>query len=370
MSLQHAWALGLLAVACSSLPGPDPTSFEAPRSPARIIAGWEPALGAFISWPLDVPDAVVLEIAEDDIVYLLVRPDARADAETKMAELGIATPHVEVIECLVESSWPRDWGPHQLVFGGGQWGLVDQDFQGYPSYPDGYGLPGDPSNDEEITIYPTGPGDDGVVDEIAAYFGAPSFDLGAHLTGGNFLVDGHGTAFCTRAQLLENADHFDETGWRKRVRQVTGTTNIIVLENTEPKSIQHIDCWLKPLDERRLLVKRPPPGHPEEAAIERNIEKLASLHGVFGEPYEIVRIDCPPIPHNKPWENDDPIAAYTNSLILNHKVLVPLYGIPGDARALEQWRAAMPDYEVIGFEWDGWISYDALHCRSRAVFVH
>lgn len=364
------WAFALLLGACAGLPRQDATPFEAPPGPVRIIAGWEPAVGAMVSWPLDVPDALVVEIAKDDIVYLLVRPEARAAAEAKMTELGVAPPHLELIECSVESNWPRDWGPHQLIFGSGEWGLVDHDFQGYPSYPAGYGLPGDASNDAEIEIWPTGPGDDLVVDELAASFGAPSFDLGAHLTGGNFLVDGHGTAFCTRAQLLENADHFDEAGWRKRVRQVTGTTRIIVLENTEPQGIQHIDCWLKPLDAQRLLVKRPPAGHPEEAAIDRNIEVLSKLHGVFGEPYEIVRIDCPPIPRNKPWENDNPIAAYTNSLILNHKVLVPLYGIPGDARALEQWRAAMPGYEVIGFESDNWIGYDAIHCRSRAVFAH
>jgi hypothetical protein len=49
-------------------------------------------------------------------------------------------------------------------------------------------------------------------------------------------------------------------------------------------------------------------------------------------------------------------------------VLVPLFGIPGDADALATWRAAMPGYRVIGFEWDRWQYFDALHCRVRAVF--
>ena len=65
--------------------------------------------------------------------------------------------------------------------------------------------------------------------------------------------------------------------------------------------------------------------------------------------------------------------AYTNSLILNRKVLVPLYGVPADRDALETWRKAMPGYRVIGFEHHGgwleqWMSFDALHCRARAVW--
>ena len=28
----------------------------------------------------------------------------------------------------------------------------------------------------------------------------------------------------------------------------------------------------------------------------------------------------------------------------------------------------MPGHEVVGFAWDQWLHFDALHCRSRAVF--
>ena len=96
------------------------------------------------------------------------------------------------------------------------------------------------------------------------------------------------------------------------------------------------------------------------------VEELSSLTNVHGRPYEIIRIDTPPY-----WRDFMP--AYTNSLILNRKVLVPLYGIPADRDALETWRKAMPGYRVIGFEHHGswlerWMSFDALHCRIRAVW--
>jgi hypothetical protein len=73
-----------------------------------------------------------------------------------------------------------------------------------------------------------------------------------------------------------------------------------------------------------------------------------------------------------PRYHKDYLANYTNSLILNRKVYVPLFGIPGDKQALETWRSAMPGYEVFGFEFDheqdGWSFTDSLHCRTRAIW--
>jgi hypothetical protein len=124
--------------------------------------------------------------------------------------------------------------------------------------------------------------------------------------------------------------------------------------------------FLKPLDEERILVARPPEGHSHSEHAEAIVRELETLTNVHGRPYEILRIDTPPY-----WRDFMP--AYTNSLILNRKVLVPLFGIPADQQALETWRRAMPGYQVIGFEhitdgWEGWMWFDALHCRVRAVW--
>ena len=88
---------------------------------------------------------------------------------------------------------------------------------------------------------------------------------------------------------------------------------------------------------------------------------VKTIHRLVQKPYRIIRIDCPPYDGYN-------IAAYTNSLILNQKVFVPLFNIPGDAQALETFEAALPGYEVIGFPWGSWYYYDALHCRTRAIF--
>ena len=38
----------------------------------RIVAEWEPSLGTMIRWPLGIPIELVYELAQDDILYVLV----------------------------------------------------------------------------------------------------------------------------------------------------------------------------------------------------------------------------------------------------------------------------------------------------------
>ena len=90
---------------------------------------------------------------------------------------------------------------------------------------------------------------------------------------------------------------------------------------------------------------------------------------VYNRPFKIYRLFCPEI--NGGWWEINAVAAYTNSLILNNKVLVPQYGISEDIQALEVYRQAMPGYEVIGFDealGNPWYGEDALHCRTMGIF--
>ena len=57
---------------------------------------------------------------------------------------------------------------------------------------------------------------------------------------------------------------------------------------------------------------------------------------------------------------------YTNSLILNEKVLVPITDIDWDDEALAVYQEALPGYEILGFT-GSWESTDALHCRIKGV---
>ncbi len=324
-----------------------------PAAPVRVIAEWEPAIGTLISWPLGIPQDLVVELASDDLLFVLVRnQQAENSARSTFSSWGIDLGQVEFIRTNVQTHWPRDWGPHQVFDGNGEWGVIDPIFEGYPWVP---------TTCQPITSPGGYVGDNAVNIDFAAYFGAPLHSFPAYLTGGNILVDGHAAAFSTCAMVGENQQLWTELEFRSLATQYLGITDYHIVNNTEDYGIQHLDCWFKPLDEETLLVKRPPVGHEEYARIEANLQILTGVTNCYGRPYRIVRIDCPAY-------NGYDVAAYTNSLILNTKVLVPLFNIPGDAQALQTFADALPGYEVIGFPWGSWYYYDALHCRTRAVF--
>jgi agmatine/peptidylarginine deiminase len=323
-----------------------------PVPPVRTCAEWEPAVGTLISWPLGIPQDLVVELAADDMLFVLVTgAGAESQARATFNGWGIDPAHVEFIHTSVQTHWPRDWGPHQIFDGSGQWAIVDPIFEGYPWVP---------VECQPIQSPGGHAGDDAVNADVAAHFGTALHPLPAYLTGGNFHRDGHAAAFSTCAMVNENEQLWSEPEFLLLAEQYVGITEYHVLDNTENNGIQHIDCWLIVLDEETLLVKRPPAWHEEYDRIEANLQVLGSATTCYGRPYRIIRIDCPPFDGNN-------VAAYTNALILNKKILVPVFGIPGDALALQTYADAMPGYEVIGFP-GSWYHYDALHCRARAIF--
>lgn len=353
------WTIALCASALLlAAPAVRAQDAEPARRP-RICAEWEPALGTLVTWPHQIPQALVVELASDDRLFVLVADEAaRRDAATAYAEWGVELDHVEFIETSVQTCWTRDYGPHQVFDAEGRLSMVD------PIYIDTPLMRADFDGDRAerpMTYFGRYPGDDASSADVARHLELPLVPMEAYLTGGNFLVDGLGNAFATRALVDENLRILEEDAFLGMVEELTGVDRLIELDGTEDWGIQHIDCWFKLVDPETILVKRAPESHPEHARIERNVERLRELESPFGTPYRIVRIDCPAFRGNR-------IAAYTNSLILNDKVCVPLFGIEADEAALETFREVLPGYEVLGFPYGGWREFDALHCRTRAVF--
>ena len=341
---------------------------EGPR-PLRMCAEWEPALGTMIVWPLKIPSELVRLLAKDEIIFVLVAYDEdERRARTAFDEWGIDPDHVQFIRTSVESEWTRDYGAQMVFDETGSLTIVDPVYIDTPVF---YADNPEVKRGEELLYPGRYPGDDRTNHDVAAYLGHPLRSIKAFLTGGNFLVDGFRSAFMTRAMVDENNTRMSDDEFFEIVWQATGVETIHVLHNTEPFGIQHIDCWLKILDEETLLVKRAPEDHPEYEGIERNLERIRQLKTRYGRPWEILRIDCPPFgtePDFITKEEMPALPAYTNSLILNRSVLVPLFGGPGDDQAINTYEKAMPGYSVHGILWDQWHSFDALHCRTRAVF--
>ena len=85
-----------------------------------------------------------------------------------------------------------------------------------------------------------------------------------------------------------------------------------------------------------------------------NFFEFSNSLNKWGEPWELFRVWTP---GNQP---------YTNSLILNEKIFVPITGGSWDDEALAVYETAFPGYEVLGFS-GSWESTDALHCRTKGI---
>ena len=349
-------ALLLLVAAC------------APLATRRAIAEWEPTQAVLVAYPFRLPDALLQALAgEARLVVLVGNVHAEAAARRHLARLAIGPELTQYVVTTVQTPWTRDYGPIWLDLGAGRRALADCDYIETPIR----AADAPPPRLGETLRYPgRSPGDDRTNVELAHALGWQREAVGAFVPGGNFLVDGQGTAFCTRLLIDENLTRCDEETLRRLLRDQLGITRLVVLENTEAVGIQHIDCWMKVLDAETLLVKRVPAGHFEHARIERNVAHLAGLRAPTGNLYRIVRIDCPPFARSaEPGREADAgqVPAYTNSLIVNGTVFVPLFAGPGDAMALQTYRSALPGHRVLGFRYAGWQPFDALHCRTRGI---
>jgi agmatine/peptidylarginine deiminase len=315
--------------------GIDHFSTSPPSGTVRRCAQWEPVTGALIRYyyGFGLPYGIIREYAEDLTLHVLCVSGQQSACYSALQAQGVNMANVEMIDIPTNSMWTRDYGP-QTVFADGDWSFVDH-----------------------IYNRPR-PLDDQVNWDLGTLWSCSVYGTDLVHTGGNFLYDGHGTGFSTDLVWDENPGSSHEA-IAQAMEDYLGITDYVVLPDISSTGIHHIDCWMKLLNEETILVKEVAPGHPHYDDLEANVAVLEGLTNCYGRPYRIVRILCGGIGGNN-------VATYTNSMILNDKVFVPLFGVSTDSSALGTYRDAMPGYEVMGFT-GSWLSDDAIHCRTMEI---
>jgi agmatine/peptidylarginine deiminase len=330
----------------------------ASQQSARIVAEFEPCQGALISWPLGIPSELVVELAKDDTLYVAVASqNDQNNARSQFTSWGVNLNHCVFFQANTDTHWSRDWGPDCTFDSNGVGGILDFTFNGYP-HVNGCG-----STSSSDFNYGGFTNDDKVNSIFAKALGWPLRTMPTYFTGGNNMVDGITTAISSQLMLDENASHsINAETFKNNAMKYCGITNYYFVDNPEPQGIQHIDCFAKYLDEETILIKQVDKNNSAYSCVEKLADRIKSFKSCYGRPYKIYRILC------GAYSGDD-VAAYTNSIIVNKKVYVPLFGISTDQAALETFRKAMPGYKVMGFKHGNqWYYYDALHCRVMGVF--
>jgi len=297
----------------------------------RNPSEWEPSEGVLVRWPLGIPLSLVAEMSEDVVVTTIVSGvSAESSARSTYTSGGVNMANVGFIHAPTNSIWIRDYGPW-FIFDDDQLAIVDH-----------------------IYNRPR-PLDDVIPGIVGTEWGLDVYGMDLNHTGGNHMSDGLGTSSSTELVHIENPGK-SESEIAQVMKDYLGN-DYLVLDYIQSGGIHHIDCWAKFLGPTTVMVKDVPPSDPTYDDLNDRADFLASQISPWGVPYTVVRVYCPAGTY------------YTNSLILNDKVLVPLFGSSQDSAALDTYRNAMPGYEVLGFT-GSWASEDALHCRAMGVPDH
>jgi len=313
---------------------------DPPIGPVRNIAEYEPMQGALIRYPFGISTSIIREIAEDVKVYCLVSSGLQNSAYNSMNNASINMDNVEFILGGTDSYWTRDYGPWWVVDGNGDIGIVDFT----------YNRPRPNDNDAPL--------------KVSDHLDVPYYSADVVSTGGNYMTDGVGIAAATQIAYTENPECNTNDQSSVPLAPCSYVDNVMydyygieeyhVVADPNNEYIDHIDCWGKFLSPEKLLIRSVQTSHSQYNEIEEIVDYFASIATSDGQPWEIYRVYTP---------NDQP---YTNSLILNDKVFVPIMNSSWDDDALAVYQEAMPNHEILPFT-GSWMSTDALHCRIKGI---
>jgi len=301
---------------------------EPPPSPIRNIAEYERMQGALIRYPFGISTEIISELSDDITIYCLVSSGQENSATSAMENGDVNMDNVEFVIGATDSYWTRDYGPWWVVDGEKNMSIVDFT----------YNRPRPNDNDAPL--------------KMSNYLDVPYYASDIVHAGGNYMTDGMGIS--ASSDLVYEENTISDEDLLSMMQEYYGIDTYHILDDPNNTYIDHIDCWGKYLSPTKVLLREVPDTHPQFDEIEETAEYFSSSLNEWGEPWELFRVWTP---------GDQP---YTNSFIINEKVLVPITGGSWDDEALAVYADAMPGYEVLGFT-GSWESTDALHCRVKGI---
>ena len=330
-----------------------------PSSPVRTPAEWEEIDGLCIrwegTWSRSVLRNIVKYAKEECTVYIIT--ENQNSVINHLNQYGIDQNNVVFVNEPSNSIWFRDYG---------QWNVYTHDVDSLLWVDWIYNRPR--------------PYDDVIPVALANLLDIPLYQTIAAPndlvnTGGNFMVDGFGTAFASELILEENdatndfgTSNHSESDVDQIMEDFMGIDRYIKMPTLPYDGIHHIDMHMKLLDEETLLIGEYPSGTADGPQIESNLNYvLNNFNSVFGTQYKIVRVPMPPEGGQYPNQNGD-YRTYTNSVFVNKTILVPVYEEQWDTTALRIYREALPGYKVVGIDCNEIITASgAIHCITKAV---
>ena len=304
---------------------------DPPTGEPRFVAEFEPMQGVMIRYPLGIPTSLVAQLSNNCHVYCIVESYLQNSAQYDFQNAGVNMGNLSFINAPTDSYWVRDYGPW-YIFEDRHPAIVDNIYNRPREY------------DDEI------PG------VFASFWNIPMYGMRLEHTGGNMMEDGRGHGVSDDLVLQENNNN--ETNVRNKMRDYLGIDPYHITIDPQGDYIAHVDCWGKYLAPDKILIARMPQNNPRYQYYEQVAQYFETTNCCWGYPYHVYRVDEP---------GGSSLAPYTNSLILNKTVYVPIgNNTTYNNQALAVYQEAMPGYTIVGVN-GSWQNTDALHCRTRGV---
>lgn len=306
-------------------------STDPPPGEIRNIAEFDQMEGVLIRYPFGISYELIAGMSEETVVTTIVEDQGEQNyVSNQYQSHGVNMDNVNFVQALSDSYWTRDYGPWYVAFGDDQIGIVDF-----------------------IYNRPNRPNDNAVPYVMTEYLDIEYFAMDLITAGGNYMTNGLGISSSSDLIWEENPT-LTPTEIDEMVEEYIGVYEYHVLDDPNNTYIDHIDCWGKFLDVDKVLIREVPASHPQYDEIEATAAYYADKPSGYGVPFQVFRVWTP---------NNEP---YTNSLILNDRVFLPITGGQYDDEAIASYQEAMPGYEILGFT-GSWESTDALHCRTKGI---
>ena len=309
---------------------------DPPTGEPRFVGEFEPMQGVMIRYPLGIPTSLVVDLSNNCHVYCVVSSSYQSNAQNNFQNAGVNMSNVMFVNAPSDSYWIRDYGPW-YIFEDRNPAIVDNRYNR------------------------NRPNDDNMSQVFANFWNIPMYGMNLTHTGGNMMEDGRGHGVSDELVLNENSNN--ETNVRNKMRDYLGIDPYHITIDPQGDYIAHVDCWGKYLAPDKILIAQLPQSNSQYALYEQVANYFATTNCCCGYPYRVYRV---------PEPGGYTLAPYTNSLILNKSVYVPM----GDNAsynqgAIDVYQEAMPGYNIVpvyNTDWSiGWENTDALHCRTRGV---
>jgi agmatine deiminase len=265
----------------------------APQGEIRTPAEYEPNAGLLLRW--GQANSTVTELvskasnADSSMLYWVVVANASAQTQANSAlqTAGSNMDRVRFITASTNSVWMRDYGP-RYVYVNEQRAIVDH------------------------TYNRSRPLDDAFPQALAGLWNEPYYLMPIVHGGGNFHLFADGQAFMTRLIQNENTALTVQA-----IRQQYRDYQNLDLRITDAlpvtfDSTQHIDMWMLPVADRRVILNSYPIAGANYSVPRQVTEANASL--LQSEGYEVLRTPA--------WQASGTHYTYANAVILNRSVLL------------------------------------------------